>query len=569
MDKTDDRNDIAGLNRRAITGFALAFGLCLLPVLFDTRPVQSTQYGIWSLLPAVIAITTALLTHRVIPSLFLGIFAGCLVLTRGELIDACVSALEAQLWQAITDADHIRMYVFTLAMGGLVGTMTVSGAMAGLVELFKPLAKTRCGAQVVSCVMGVIIFFDDYANTLILGSTMQPVTDRHRISREKLSFIVDATASTVASIALVSTWVALEISLIDDALDASGIAADGAVVFLGSIPFRFYVLFMLAFTFLIAATGRDFGPMLKAEREALERGNNDDASAAEENEVETAPWFHAALPIAVIVGVFLWLLYRTGTSALGEENGTERSLADIIGNGDSYLALVYGSLAGLLTAIVLTRLRGVVPAKKLNAAVQSGCASMIPALLILTFAWALSGVIGQLGAGEFVASFVKGMGADSGLGVVLIPTLVFLFSAVIAFATGTSFGTMGIVIPIAVPLALAGDPESLATTTPLLLASVGSVLAGAVFGDHCSPISDTTVLSSQASGCDHIAHVRTQLPYALAVAGIAIVCGTLPAGLGVPAWLLVVAGLVAVAALVRFAGQTVKSEPQPDSPQRE
>lgn len=542
-------------NTRLIIGLGLAGLLCLLPLMVDTRPVSEAHYGAWSLLPAVIAIATALITHRVLPSLFLGILAGSLVLTHGEVIPAVTGALEGRLWGAISDANHVRMYVFTLTMGGLVGAMTVSGAMAGLVKLFQPLAKTRCGAQVVSCVMGVIIFFDDYANTLILGSTMRPVTDRHRISREKLSFIVDATASTVASIALVSTWCALEISLIDDALDSSGLAADGAVVFFGSIPFRFYVVFMLVFTFLIAATGRDFGPMLKAERLALSLDNKADDQTAE-NGGETAPWFHAALPIAVIVGVFLWLLHHTGSASLDETEATKRTLTDIIGNGDSYLALVYGSLAGLLVAIVLTRIRNVIPAEELKAAVQSGCASMIPALLILTFAWALSDVIAQLGAGKFVAGFAQ----DAGAGEVLIPTLVFLFSAVIAFATGTSFGTMGIVIPIAVPLAITGDPESTTATTPLLLASVGSVLAGAVFGDHCSPISDTTVLSSQASGCDHIAHVRTQLPYALAVAGVAVLCGTLPAGLGVPVWLLVIIGLAAVAALVRFAGKPVSAE---------
>ena len=541
-------------NTRLMIGLGIAGLLCLLPLVFNTEAATAKHYGAWSLLPAVIAIATALITHRVLLSLFLGIFAGSLVLSHGSLVVALTTALEGRLWGAITDGDHIRMYVFTLAMGGLVGAMTASGAMAGLVELFRPLAKSRCGAQVVSCVMGVVIFFDDYANTLILGSTMRPVTDRHRISREKLSFIVDATASTVASVALVSTWVALEISLIDDALDASGLKADGAVVFFGSIPFRFYVIFMLVFTFLIAATGRDFGPMLKAEQQAL----SDDSQPPDDDSQQTdagnpAPWMHAALPIAVLVGVFLGLLHHSGTAALDEDQAIERSLTNIIGNGDSYLALVYGSLAGLLTAIVLTRIRNAIPAGELNAALQSGCASMIPALLILTFAWALSDVIAQLGAGPFVAGFVQDAGAD-GAGFVLIPTLVFLFSAVIAFATGTSFGTMGIVIPIAVPLAMTGDTEVTATT-PLLLASVGSVLAGAVFGDHCSPISDTTVLSSQASGCDHIAHVRTQLPYALAVAGIAVVCGTLPAGLGVPAWLLVIVGLAGVVMLVRFGGK--------------
>lgn len=560
IENEERRTTSPQFNSRQTIGLCLALALCALPLVFNTRPTAGGDYGIWSLLPAVIAISTALLTRRVILSLFLGIFAGSLLLSGSALAGAVTSSLEGHLWGAVIDADHVRMYVFTLAMGGLVGAMTVSGAMAGLVELLKPLAKTRRGAQVVSCVMGVIIFFDDYANTLILGSTMRPVTDRHRISREKLSFIVDATASTVASVALVSTWVALEISLIDDALDAAGLQTDGAVVFFGSIPFRFYVLFMLAFTFLIAASGRDFGPMLKAEQHALKSRNSDSTSDdSEADSVRPAPWLDAVLPIAVIVGVFLWLLYQTGTSSLLADGNSSRSLSDIIGNGDSYLALVYASLAGLLTALALTRFRNAIRTRVLNEAVLAGCASMIPALLILTFAWALSSVISELGAGTFVASFVNSAGGDGGLSRIMIPSLIFLFSALIAFATGTSFGTMGIVIPIAVPLATAGTSDLAATSDTFLFACVGSVLAGAVFGDHCSPISDTTVLSSQASGCDHIDHVRTQLPYAASVGLIAIVCGTLPAGMGVTTWILVPAGLLAVAALVRLGG-TVVSE---------
>ncbi len=553
-------------SRRQVVGLSLAVVLCALPLI--VRPPHAagdSHYGMWSLLPAVIAISTALITHRVILSLFLGIFAGSLVLSADSLTGAVIAALEEQLWGAVTDTSHLRMYLFTLAMGGLVGAMTVSGAMTGLVRLFTPLARTRRGAQVVTCVMGVIIFFDDYANTLILGSTMRPVTDRHRISREKLSFIVDATASTVASVALISTWIAAEISLIDDALTAAGLPSDGAVVFFASIPFRFYVLFMLAFTFLVAASGRDFGPMLKAERQALAMHpgttSNESPSTDSRHEAQptvmSAPWTHAVLPIAVIVVVFLWLLYQTGLASLGAN--AERSLANIVGNGDSYLALLYASFAGLFTSIGLTRLRTTVSPGNLNAAVLSGCSSMIPALIILTFAWALSNVISELGAGVFVAGFVDVAGASDGLGLMLIPTLVFLFSTVIAFATGTSFGTMGIVIPIAVPLAIPGGTESASTVAPLLLASVGSVLAGDEYGDHCSPISDTTVLSSQASGCDHIAHVRTQLPYALAVALIAIFCGTLPAGMGVSAWLLVVVGIVAVAAMLRLLGRVADS----------
>lgn len=544
-------------NRRQWLGLSVALALCALPLVFRPARIADTHYGLWSLLPAVIAIATALVTQRVIVSLFLGIFAGSLVLSANSVTGAVIATLEGHLWGAVTDDSHLRMYLFTLAMGGLVGAMTVSGAMTGLVRLFTPLARTRRGAQVVSCVMGVIIFFDDYANTLILGSTMRPVTDRHRISREKLSFIVDATASTVASVALISTWIAAEISLIDDSLTAAGLPAEGAVVFFGSIPFRFYVLFMLAFTFLIAATGRDFGPMLRAERDALARPPAGESSADSElPEHEPAPWYHAVLPILVIVIVFLWLLYRTGSASLDAD--AERSLANIVGNGDSYLALLYGSFAGLFTSLALTRLRSNVSSDRLNSAVLSGSASMLPALIILTFAWALSSVISELGAGEFVAAFVSAAGAQGETGVLLIPTLVFLFSAFIAFATGTSFGTMGIVIPIAIPLATAG--HALTTSDPLLLASVASVLAGAVFGDHCSPISDTTVLSSQASGCDHIAHVRTQLPYALCVAFISIVCGTLPAGFGVPVWLALIAGLIVTGLLVRVCGTVVADD---------
>ena len=414
--------------------------------------------------------------------------------------------------------------------------------------------------------LGLLIFIDDYANTLLLGNTMRPLTDRLRISREKLAYLVDSTAAPVAGLAIISTWVAGEIGYIESGFESLKLPAgsvDGFAIFVSTIPYRFYVLFALVFVALVAVLGRDFGPMLAAERQQCRRppaerdARRDDTT--EPGEHIPHRWYNAVVPIVVALGVTIWLLVLTG---LQEVHGGSvdarswRSLVQIFGAGDSYLALVYGSLAGLLSAVILARLQGLMTMAETQTAAFNGARLVLPALAILWLAWTLSGITGTqyLGTGEFLGSLLQ-----QSVDIRWMPTIVFVLSSFVAFSTGTSWGTMGILMPIVVGTTYRMMQSQTGSVDPyatILTASIGSVLAGAIFGDHCSPISDTTVLSSQASGCNHVSHVWTQLPYALAVAVISIVCGTLPVGFGVSVWPLFGAGFVAMVVLLLVIGRS-------------
>ena len=520
--------------------------------------VDHSNYGVLSLLPPVVAIVLAILTRRVTVSLFAGIFIGALLLASGNPITAVATTLETHLWASLSDGDHLRVFVFTLLMGAMVGVMQQSGGMAAIVRGISPLARSRRGGQLTVWLLGLIVFFDDYANSLLLGNTMRPLTDRLKISREKLAYLVDSTAAPVSGLALISTWVAGEIGYVQDGFADTPLAgtADAFAVFVATIPYRFYVLWALILVPLVAILGRDFGAMLRAERRAIAEPDN--SSTATAKDPQRTHWANAVLPILGVVVVTVVLIIVTGSNALAAEGVADQSVMQIFGNGNSYLSLVYGSLAGLLLAMLLGRLIAGLDWLTIREASMKGAQQVGGALLILWLAWALSGLTKQeyLGTGHYLGDLLQ-----SSLDVRLMPTLVFLLASVVAFSTGTSWGTMGILMPLVVPTVvgmLAVDLTMASPDNPILIASIGSVLAGAIFGDHCSPISDTTVLSSQASGCDHMAHVRTQLPYALAVGAVSVTCGTLPVGFGAPVWILLPAGVTALAILLLVFGKGVE-----------
>lgn len=519
----------------------------------------SSNYGALSLLPPVVAIVLAILTKRVTVSLLAGIFIGALLVASGNPLTAVATTLETHLWASLSDSDHLRVFVFTLLMGAMVGVMQQSGGMAAIVKGIAPLARSRRGGQLTVWLLGLLVFFDDYANSLLLGNTMRPLTDRLKISREKLAYLVDSTAAPVSGLALISTWVAGEIGYVQDGFADTSLAgtADAFAVFIATIPYRFYVLWALIFVPLVAIVGRDFGPMLRAERKAI-AGRSDSTSACS-TDAPRAHWANAVLPILAVVLVTVVLILVTGSNSLAEQGVSETSVMSIFGNGDSYKSLVYGSLAGLLLAMLLATLVARLDWLAIREAAATGAQQVGGALLILWLAWALSGLTKQeyLGTGRYLGELLQ-----SSLDVRLMPTLVFLLASAVAFSTGTSWGTMGILMPLVVPTVvgmLAADSTNISPDNPLLVASIGSVLAGAIFGDHCSPISDTTVLSSQASGCNHVAHVRTQLPYALGVGAVSITCGTLPVGFGAPVLLLLPVGVAAlVVLLLAFGGRVEK-----------
>ena len=580
-------------------------------------------YGWLSVLPPIVAIVLAIATRRAVLSLLAALVAGAVITTHGDLVRAAVETVSIHLWPTVSDPEKLLVSGFTILMGATIGIINRSGGMQGLVALVTPWARTRRRGQLVTWLLGLIIFFDDYANTVLLGSTLRPLCRRLRISREKLAYLVDSTAAPVAGLALVSTWVAVEVNYVQEGLNNLPVAeyrvADHGSpvrpagpdrggdeagrrrpkafdVFVQTIPYRFYVLWTLTFVPLVALLGRDFGPMLDAERRVLAAG---DAAADQDTRTVDDPtfpdaatparWANAAVPLALCLAVIVGLMVTTGRAALAQD-GLTPTWSAIFGQADSSYALFVGSLVGLGTAAVLPAAQRLLDSADMLRAAAAGARVMLPAILILWTASALSRMTGsrplpaataaredvsahrgtdrgtsaatsyvpyRLYTGEFLTSLLGGH-----LAAWMLPTTVFVLASVVALATGTSYGTMGILLPMVIPLCygiLAMGNEPVRLDEPIFLASIGGVLAGAIFGDHCSPISDTTVLSSQATACNHVAHVWTQMPYALAVAAISILFGTLPIGLGWSVWLALPLGTAAMAVLLACLGTSAET----------
>ncbi len=553
--------------------------------------VSLHPYGAWSLVPPLLAIGLAMATRRVILSLLTGVVVGVVIQTAMQDVPKMpvfASAVwmvgvvsqqtcEGILWPNLTNGDLLRVFAFSMTMGAMIGVMYASGGMHGLVRILTPLASNRRRGQLTGWGMGLAVFFDDYANTLLLGNTLRPVADRLRISREKLAYIVDSTAAPVAGLAIISTWVATEIQYIQEGFSRLGLpegSYQGMTVFIETIPYRFYPLLALFFVALVAMTGRDFGPMLRVERR-LARGDSDPGMggdyARDPNEIMPPAgipqrWFNALLPLMVVIGTMLALMLATGRG--GSPDEPPANWREAFNSGNSYLALVYAALAGLLTSIGLARAQRLLDGGQIRVAASYGARLVIPALAILWLSACLKDVTGNSGlqTAEYVGRWLEGAVSS-----IWLPTLAFVLAAGVALATGTSWGTMGILLPLVIgaayvvlrneagaltldaavgSLAGVGTPATWLAVSPyepVLLATVGSVLAGAIFGDHCSPISDTTVLSSMASGCNHFSHVWTQMPYALVVGVVSILAGTLPVGLGMsPGIMLGIAALILV-----------------------
>jgi len=504
--------------------------------------------GWLSIVPPLVAIALALAFKEVLVSLFLGVFAGALFLTGWDPVAALGRAVDTYVIEALADADHVKIIVFSMLLGGMVGVISKSGGTRGIVERLAPWATSPRRGQLTAWVMGVLIFFDDYANALIVGSTMRPLTDRLRISREKLAYIVDSTAAPVITLVPVSTWIGFEVGLIDDALGQLDVGLDGYTVFLESIPYRFYPILALVLGFTIAASRRDLGPMLRAERRAHEQGkliaDGDTPLADPQSEAleppEDAPKraVNAVLPMVAVVGVTLWGLYATGVAALEGDPGAGWAwLREVLSGADAFSALVWAGFAGVTVAILLAVGQRILDLRQAMEATVEGFRAMLLAMVVLVLAWSLGAVCGDLHTADYLLRVTEGVLSPRWL-----PAIVFALSAAASFATGTSWGTMGILIPLVVPLihGLAtgeGHPPGSSVYGAWMAGTVSSVLAGSVWGDHCSPISDTTILSSTAAGSDHVAHVRTQAPYALALGLLAIALGDIPSAYGVSPWL--------------------------------
>ena len=481
----------------------------------------------------------ALIFRQVIISLILGIYSGALFIYGFDPLTALLRLVDKYVIEAVSDVSHTQIIVFTLLFGGVVGLISRSGGTAGIANSLSKFARTRKSGMITTWLSGLIIFFDDYANALVVGNLMRPITDKLKISREKLSFIVDATAAPVASIFIVSSWIGYEVGLIQDGLTAIGSPLNAYSVFLDTIIFRFYPLAMLFFVFLIAFTKRDFGPMLKAERRAVDAGKVSSstfttAELSEKSELfgneEKAKWYNGVVPILVLILVTVFGLIFTGIDSLKEQGIIEYGVRNVISNSNSYLALLWGSFSACVIAALMIIAQKILTLRETVDAWFAGIRSMLLAVLILTLAWSIGAVTSEIRTADYIISLIS----DS-IDPRFLPVIVFLVCGITSFATGTSWGTMAIMFPIVIPLSVA--VTGLNNFSPddshlILIGVVSSVLAGCVWGDHCSPISDTTILSSMASGCDHIDHVRTQLTYAITVGIVTMLIGDILTAFG-------------------------------------
>ena len=483
---------------------ASAIGIPALAEAEEAAEVASRFYmTVWSLLPPVIAIGLALITKEVYTSLFVGIVVGGALYSNFSFEGTITHAFNNGIVASLADAYNVGILVFLVILGIMVMLMNKAGGSAAFGRWASAHIKSRAGAQLATIVLGVLIFIDDYFNCLTVGSVMRPVTDKSRISRAKLAYLIDATAAPICIIAPVSSWAAAVSSYVED--------GNGLFLFIRAIPFNFYAILTMVMTVFLSLTNMDFGPMAKYERNARENGDvlsgmKDIADAAGESGNPNGRVLDLVLPIVVlIVSCVIGMIYSGGFFS-GE------GFVDAFSNSDASVGLMLGSAVTLVISVIYYLIRGVLSFKEITGSIPEGFKSMVPAILILTFAWSLKAMTDSLGAKQYVEALVK---SSAGGFQSFLPAIVFLIACFLSFSTGTSWGTFGILIPITLGV--------FPLTDPLGVVCVSACMAGAVCGDHCSPISDTTIMASAGAQCDHVTHVSTQLPYALTVAAVSFI----------------------------------------------
>ncbi|MDD7363247.1 MAG: Na+/H+ antiporter NhaC family protein [Peptoniphilus sp.] len=487
-----------------------------------------TQATFWALVPPIVAITLALITKEVFPSLFTGIFVGAVLASGGSFTTTMDHIINEGLIQAVSGTAGI--FLFLVFLGMLVALINKSGGTRAFGEWAAQHITSRRGAQFATFLLGILIFIDDYFNCLTVGSVMKPVTDRFKISRAKLAYIIDATAAPICMIAPISSWAAAVSGY------AEGTGMSGITMFVRAIPYNFYSILTLVFVITLIWKRDDYGLMLQYEEDAL-RGNDHSVLSNDEVEVEyteRASLFDLVIPIIVLIAISVLALVYVG----GFFDPASEFSGDFIGafgNTDATVALPWGALITLIFTIAYLIVRRVVDFGESMNCLTEGFNSMVAAIMILTMATALKNISNDLlGSADYVAGLMSH--AAGGLQLFL-PVVIFIVAALLAFATGTSWGTFGILIPIVVNM--------FSVDETIFFIGLSACLAGAVCGDHCSPISDTTIMSSAGAGCNHVVHVSTQLPYALTVAGISSVCYLLAGFIQSPA-IPLIAGVVLI-----------------------
>ncbi|WP_435335558.1 Na+/H+ antiporter NhaC family protein [Haloarchaeobius sp. TZWWS8] len=500
---------------------------------------MAETFGLISLVPALLAILLTLLTRQALLSLFAGVWMGATILVGWNPLAGAARSLQFVV-ENVTATFNATMLLFTFLIGAMLGMIFLSGGMRALADRIVSAIKTRRQAQIGTAGLGLVIFFDSYASTMITGSVMRPVTDRYNISREKLAYILDSTTAPMASISVISTWLGFELGLIRDQFQKLGVEQSPFVVFLESIPYRFYSIFALILVFAVVLGDWNIGPMKRAEERARNEGKlvRDDANPMMETQagdIETpdhvdAKWWYFVAPILAVVATTVFSLFYTG----GIMNGTSipaalwsavtgLTLAPIIdplltgtgptealSNAGTAKSLLWSSMAGCATILYILVVHARIALEDVSDSIFEGFKMVMFPIAILSLAWSMGAVSSALGVGPYVVSVAEGVITPG-----ILPAVVFFSAALISFSIGTSWGTMSILFPVAVPLAFnLGTP---------LAPAIGAILTGSLFGDHCSPISDTTVMSSMFAASDHVDHVNTQVPYAFLAAGVAIV----------------------------------------------
>ena len=544
----------------------------------DIQAQNAERFGIFTLIPPIVAISLAFITKNVIVSLVIGIMSGGFILNITgsnpfmalfysflDLIDRAVESL-ADPWNA-------GIILQVLAIGGVINLVGKMGGAKAIAEALSKRAKNAKSAQIIAWVAGLLVFFDDYANSLIIGPMMRPVTDKMKISRERLAFIIDATAAPVAGIAIISTWIGLEVGLIGSAFESIGVDTNAFGVFLNTIPFRFYNILILGFIVMTALLLKEFGPMRKAEIECRRGGlnltvNEDiDKELSKHDDLEPLPGvklniWNAIIPIGTLILGALFAFYYSGyTTIMGGEDtaiielmknspASFEAIKEAFSNADASVALFQSALFAGIVAVVMGVCKKIFTVSEALDIWVDGMKTLVITGVILICAWSLSSVIKELGTAKYLITLLSGS-----IPQFILPSLIFVLGAIISFATGTSYGTMGILMPLAIPLAYSINPDM-----SYVIVSTSAVLTGAIFGDHCSPISDTTILSSMGAGCNHIDHVRTQMPYCIFVAVITILFGYIPAGFGLPVYLILPIAFIAMFIGVQLFGKSVEVE---------
>lgn len=556
--------------------FGLAtLGLYLLGSGAEGEEIMGRPVGHWSsLLPPLIAIITAITFRSLVVALSAAFVLGAILTFGLSPVDWVPGAARGFLWENVSNQFQLAIFGFLFCLVGLIHVAYASGGIPAMVRALARLARGRRSAQGATFLAGLAVFFDDYSNTVVVGNSMRALTDRFRVSREKLAYLVDSTTAPIAGLALVSTWIAFEVFLLGSAAARAGIPLDGYAIFFQMLPFRFYcigTLLFLAFTFI---THREFGPMLRAERRALHQGLPTRKGArlltaehpAHLDRNEEGHWLYAAFPILLVIAVILGGILLIGVARHQGWTGEPAILLSMSGLRDAFGAAAYDPYnpdgPGVMMILFWAAFIGGVAAfilpvagRKLSAgrglrAYTRAVPTLWMAIFILTMAWSMKTICETLGTDTFLISLL-----GENLNPLILPLLAFLLAAAISFATGSSWATMGILIPVVLPLAGAMGLWHETTGGLLFFMTAAAILDGAIFGDHCSPISDTTVLSSIATHCDPVDHVTTQVAYALTVVVLACLLGYLGVAFGLPSWLYVPTFAGCALALLYFIGQ--------------